>query len=119
MTPVGWKPRLWNALGVTQPIRQVISAPPIAAVRTALPLDFVNCPTASAADTTGALTLWQSIVTTYDASPEAPEAELAWARALLARGERAQAAERLEHLIVTYPSSALVPIARRELERAK
>jgi hypothetical protein len=70
-------------------------------------------------DTTGALTLWQSIVTTYDASPEAPEAELAWARALLARGEHAQAAERLEHLIVTYPSSALVPIARRELERAK
>ena len=70
-------------------------------------------------DTTGALALWQSIVNSYAESPEAPEAELAWARALLARNERAQAADRLEHLIVTYPNSALVPIARRELERAK
>ncbi|AHG90515.1 hypothetical protein J421_2978 [Gemmatirosa kalamazoonensis] len=70
-------------------------------------------------DTVGALAVWQHIVTDFSESPEAPEAELAWARTLLARGDRAQAAERLEHLIVTYPRSALVPIARRELERAK
>ncbi len=37
----------------------------------------------------------------------------------LRRGDLAGARTRLEHLIVTYPESALVPIARRELERAK
>jgi TolA-binding protein len=49
-------------------------------------------------------------------APEAAEAELAWARALVRRGDRAAARARFEHLIVTYPESALVPIARRELE---
>jgi hypothetical protein len=34
-------------------------------------------------------------------------------------GNRTTAAGRLEHLILTYPQSALVPQARRELELAK
>ncbi len=49
-------------------------------------------------------------------SPEAPEAELAWARALARRGDHAGARARLERLVVTYPESALAPIARRELD---
>jgi tetratricopeptide (TPR) repeat protein len=70
-------------------------------------------------DTAAALPLWQRIATQYAGSPEAPEAELAWARQLQRRGDVAGARTRLEHLIVTYPESALVPIARRELESAR
>ena len=70
-------------------------------------------------DTATATRLWESIVTSYADSPEAPEAELAWARVLLARGDRPTAITKLEHLIITYPRSALVPIARRELDRAR
>ncbi len=70
-------------------------------------------------DTTGAVARWQTIMSAHGDSPEAPEAELAWARVLIGRGDRAAAAEKLEHLIVTYPRSALVPIARRELERSR
>ncbi len=46
-------------------------------------------------------------------------AELEWARLLVRRGQNAEAIPHLEHLILTYPSSALVPEARRVLERAK
>lgn len=74
---------------------------------------------AARGDTAAALPLWERIATTYANSPEAPEAELAWARQLLRRGDLAGARTRLEHLIVTYPESALVPIARRELEGAR
>jgi tetratricopeptide (TPR) repeat protein len=70
-------------------------------------------------DAAGAEALWRSIVTDHANSPEAPEAELEWARALLRRGDRAAAIERFEHLILTYPRSALVPLARRELEAAR
>jgi hypothetical protein len=36
------------------------------------------------------------------------------------RGRRgAEAQQRLEHLILTYPTSALVPQARRELEQLR
>ncbi|MGZ8470641.1 MAG: hypothetical protein ACXW61_13520 [Gemmatirosa sp.] len=70
-------------------------------------------------DTAAALPLWERIVSAHAGSPEAPEAELAWARQLQRRGDVAGARTRLEHLIVTYPESALVPIARRELERAR
>jgi len=48
-----------------------------------------------------------------------PAAELAWARLLLRRGKAEDAVAHLEHLILTYPGSAVVPEARRELERAK
>jgi hypothetical protein len=49
----------------------------------------------------------------------APAAELEWARLLVRQGRAADAVQRLEHLILTYPGSAFVPEARRELERAR
>ncbi|HEX8851739.1 MAG TPA: hypothetical protein VF761_19585 [Gemmatimonadaceae bacterium] len=67
-------------------------------------------------DVEGAITLWQRIVEKWERSAEAPNADLALARALLARGDAAGAKARAEHLILTYPSSALVPQARRVLD---
>jgi hypothetical protein len=46
-------------------------------------------------------------------------ADLEWARLLLHQGRAQEAVRRLEHLILTYPGSAFVPEARRELERAR
>jgi hypothetical protein len=46
-------------------------------------------------------------------------AELEWSRLLIRQGHSADAVPHLEHLILTYPNSAVVPEARRELERAK
>lgn len=66
-----------------------------------------------------AITLWESIVQQHADAPEAPEAELEWARALRRAGQASVAVQRLEHLILTYPESALVPQARRELEQIK
>jgi len=63
-----------------------------------------------------AIVLWKRIVERYSLSPEAAEADLDWGRALRRRGDRAGATERFEHLILSYPASALVPQARRELE---
>ncbi len=63
--------------------------------------------------------LWREIVERYPDAPEAPEADLEWARALRRAGDLAAAIGRLEHLILTYPQSALVPQARRELEIAR
>jgi hypothetical protein len=63
-----------------------------------------------------AIPLWQRVVEQYASSAEAPAAELDWARALRRRGDPAGATRRLEHLILTYPQSALVPQARRDLE---
>ncbi|HJR43633.1 MAG TPA: tetratricopeptide repeat protein, partial [Gemmatimonadaceae bacterium] len=70
-------------------------------------------------DRTRAVALWRQIVESHADSPEAPEAELEWARALRRAGELAAAIGKLEHLILTYPQSALVPQARRELELAR
>ena len=56
------------------------------------------------------------IATELAAAPEAPEAELEWSRALARRGDVGGAMARLEHLILTHPSSALLPQARRELD---
>ncbi|MEP7065479.1 MAG: hypothetical protein ABI889_05555 [Gemmatimonadota bacterium] len=66
-----------------------------------------------------AIALWTAIVTKSSDAPEAPEAELDWARALRHGGQNQAAVERLEHLILTYPQSALLPQARRELELAR
>ena len=66
-----------------------------------------------------AVALWQRIAERYPASPEAAEAYLDWARALRAGGDVPGAVQRLEHLIITYPQSALIPQARRELELAR
>jgi hypothetical protein len=57
------------------------------------------------------------------AAPEAPgtapAAELALAELLLRERRPAEAVAQLEHLILTYPGSALVPQARRRLDEAR
>jgi tetratricopeptide (TPR) repeat protein len=90
-------------------------------VRDAAPLLLASAARLHAArrDRTRAVALWRQIVESHADSPEAPEAELEWARALRRAGELAAAIGKLEHLILTYPQSALVPQARRELELAR
>ena len=66
-----------------------------------------------------AVPLWTRIVTEYATSPEAPEGDLEWARAALRAHDGTTAITRLEHLLLTYPTSALAPQARRELTAAK
>jgi tetratricopeptide (TPR) repeat protein len=73
----------------------------------------------SGKDDAAAIHLWSRILERHRESAEAPEADLAWARALLRGKDVKGAIERLEHLILTYPTSALVPQARRELDVAK
>ena len=63
--------------------------------------------------------LFAAIVRTGGGGAAAPAAELEWARLLLRQARPADAVTHLEHLILTYPTSAVVPEARRELERAK
>jgi tetratricopeptide (TPR) repeat protein len=70
-------------------------------------------------DDSTALRLWQRLAEQYPSAPEAPEAQLEWARLLRRRGDTAGAIQRLEHMILTYPRSALVPQARRELDLAR
>jgi tetratricopeptide (TPR) repeat protein len=70
-------------------------------------------------DDSGAVRLWQQVSERYPNAPEAAEAELEWARVLRRKGDTAAAVQRLEHMILTYPRSALVPQARRELDLAK
>jgi len=66
-----------------------------------------------------ALTLFAEVAGTPGKSAAAPAAELEWARLLLRQLKTAEAIAHLEHLILAYPESAVVPEARRELERAK
>ncbi len=68
-------------------------------------------------DQPAAARLWEALVQRDRSSPEAAEARLARARAAIRRGELTQARSDLEALILDQPSSALVPQARRELER--
>jgi tetratricopeptide (TPR) repeat protein len=70
-------------------------------------------------DDAQALTLWRQVAEGHATTPEAPEAELEWARVLIKRGQTAAGVARLEHMILTYPESALVPQARRELDAAR
>ncbi len=63
-----------------------------------------------------AVRLWTALIADHASAPEAAEAELAWARSLRASGDLAAAITHLEHLILTWPESALVPQARRELD---
>ena len=70
-------------------------------------------------DDARAVPIWTQIVTEYATSPEAPEGDLEWARAALRARDGNTAITRLEHLLLTYPTSALAPQARRELEAAK
>lgn len=66
-----------------------------------------------------AIALWSRILDSLPQSAEAPEADLAWARALLRQKEVPAGVARLEHLILTYPQSALLPQARHELDLIK
>lgn len=66
-----------------------------------------------------AMSLWTQLVESHPSSPEAPEADLEWARTLQRRGDRAGATARYEHLILTWPDSALVPQAREALDRMR
>jgi tetratricopeptide (TPR) repeat protein len=68
---------------------------------------------------TQAMTIWQTIVDSIPHAPEAPEAELELARALRRAGDSKASVKHLEHLILTYPESAMVPQARREMELAR
>jgi len=70
-------------------------------------------------DSTHAVALWERLVDRHGDAPEAAEAELDWARLLRGRGDAPGAITHLEHLILTYPQSALVPQARRELDLAR
>ncbi|HWZ58082.1 MAG TPA: hypothetical protein VNW46_03815 [Gemmatimonadaceae bacterium] len=66
-----------------------------------------------------AVPLWRTVVERYADAPEAAEADLEWGRALKRGRDVSGATARWEHLILTYPESALVPQARRELESAR
>jgi tetratricopeptide (TPR) repeat protein len=66
-----------------------------------------------------AIELFDAVVRTGEGGAAPPAAELEWARLLERRGMTADAVQHLEHLILTYPGSAVVPEARRDLERAK
>ena len=56
---------------------------------------------------------------TPEAPGTAPAAELALAELLLDQHRPGEAVAQLEHLILTYPASALVPQARRRLDEAR
>jgi tetratricopeptide (TPR) repeat protein len=63
-----------------------------------------------------ALPLWKRVAEEFTDSPEAPEARLEWARTLARRNDQDGARTQYEELIIQYPTSALVPQARREME---
>jgi len=73
----------------------------------------------SARDTAAAERLWNEVVALPGTAPSSAAAMLALARVAFARGRFAEAAERLEALILRFPGSALVPEARRALDRAR
>lgn len=63
-----------------------------------------------------ALPLWTRVAEGYTSAPEAAEARLEWGRLLKRRGDLRGARSQFENLILSYPTSALVPQARRELD---
>jgi len=63
--------------------------------------------------------LFEQVARAGGSGAAAPAAELEWARLLVRQGRAAEAIQRLEHLILSYPGSAFVPEARRELDRAR
>ncbi|MEX2182770.1 MAG: tetratricopeptide repeat protein [Gemmatimonadaceae bacterium] len=62
------------------------------------------------------IALWERVATAFADAPEAPEARLELGRAFRAQGDVRGARAQFEQLILAYPSSALVPQARRELD---
>jgi tetratricopeptide (TPR) repeat protein len=73
---------------------------------------------ASLGDTTTAERRFR-VAATAQAPATGPAAELALGELLLARKRGADAVAQLEHLILTYPESVLVPQARRLLDQAR
>ncbi|HEX6250173.1 MAG TPA: hypothetical protein VFZ56_01920 [Gemmatimonadaceae bacterium] len=71
---------------------------------------------AARGDEAGAGRLYDAVARDHPHSAEAPEAILEQARLLTRSGRSEAAAERFEHLILTYPASAVLPAARRELD---
>ncbi|HSC59561.1 MAG TPA: hypothetical protein VLC11_08355, partial [Gemmatimonadales bacterium] len=67
-------------------------------------------------DTPGA-ERWLRRAVTDSVAATSPAAESALARFLAARGRRGEAIAALQHLILTWPTSAVVPEARRLLEQ--
>ena len=98
---------------------QLEAAAPLVPDAAALMLNASARIVAARHDDSTAVALWQRVVEKYPDAPEAAEAELEWARVLRRRGDTAAAIQHLEHMILTYPRSALVPQARRELDLAK
>ncbi len=74
---------------------------------------------AGAADDAAAETLLRAALTADPDGPAAPAAEYTLAEVYWAAGRAGAAAERLEHLILTYPESAVVPQARRLLDEVR
>jgi len=70
-------------------------------------------------DAADAEALWREITERFPTSSQSPAAELALARALASRGDLQGARDRLEAMILAHPESALVPEARRELDRVR
>ncbi len=70
-------------------------------------------------DVAGARTLLDEALAADSSAPSAPAAELALASAEAQAGRQDQATQRLEHLILAYPESAIVPQARRMLDRLR
>jgi hypothetical protein len=63
--------------------------------------------------------LFAAALTADSVGPAAPVAELGLAELAWRTGDRETARRRLERLILTYPTSAVVPEARRLLDRVR
>jgi tetratricopeptide (TPR) repeat protein len=63
-----------------------------------------------------ALARWRTILARYPKTVDAPEAALELARATARHGDGTAAIPLYEQMILDYPDSALVPMARRELD---
>ena len=74
---------------------------------------------AAARDTATAVAAWEELAARPGASTARAVALLSLARVAAAHGRFAEAADRLEDLILRNPESALVPEARRELDRVR
>ena len=66
-----------------------------------------------------AVRYWERIVAQFAEAPEVPEALLELARAGVRSGDSAAATRRYESLLIDHQGSAMVPQARRELERLR
>jgi TolA-binding protein len=70
-------------------------------------------------DYAGAEVLLRAALASDSLGPAAPAAELALARVREQTGQADVAIQQLEHLILTHPQSAVVPQARRLMDRLR